>query len=1034
MDRLGYTLYIKAGVCIIRSPKNTMIAQIPLIRGLYRVTNVPKPLKSPVATAASKLMSINELHRKMGHVNCDDLWKMVKDGMVVGIDLDFNSKPDFCEACIKAKATRKPFPKRSETKYLNYGDKVVADTWGPAKVESLGGKKYYHLFQDLASHEEQVYFSRKKSEGFESYKTYEAWVNTQRGAKIRVFGSDRGGEFTSQIFDEHLEKKGTVRHLTVHDSPSSDGSAERANRTHLECVVAMLVSSGLPKSLWGEAVLHSVWIRNRVPTRSTDEDITPYEKGTGKKPNLSMLHEWGSTAWVKKLTASKLDSKVQKGNFVGFDEESKGYRIYWPEKKKVSIERDVYFNKDEVLRSSEVQIEGDWDIFANSDTTQALNESKNTEKPSKTVPDIPKVLAEDHLPLNPTPENENPPNSTTVDSQAPNPPDNESVTTPNQPTRRNSLKGLQQFNSNEYGRGKRRQNNTRSQQDSLILQHGESAFVLDENGCLEPGGVELDEVEWCRTAAIANSEDEPTMKEALGGDERKEWIEAIETELSQIEKLHTWDLIDAPHGTNVIPCRYVFRRKRDADGNIACYKARLVAKGYKQEFGVDYTETFAPTVRPATLRILLSFGAQKNASIHQIDIKNAYLNSYLKDDEVIHMQLPPLYHEFRQLPDNLRNAKNVAARLYRPIYGTKQGARTWYLRVVDTFTGLGYTVSMADEAVFYKIDNDGYIIAAVATDDFTIITNSDKSVDLLKQQIRERFEITDLGPINWLLGIKITQNLEDRTISLSQQSYIEQILTRFGLEESRAATTPLEPGIDLTPDSPSVSSTLLTPSEKTKYREMIGSLMYVSVMTRPDITFAVSTLSQYLETPHSTHLKAVTRVFRYLLGTKSIQLVLGGSQCRITGYSDADWASHLHRHSISGFVYFIGGGIVSWSSKKQPIITLSSTEAEYVALTHSSKDILWIHKFLSELSSIFSFNLPTTLFCDNQGAIRLSKDSTFHARTKHIDIHFHFIRQTVSSGNVSLKYCPTSDMIANIFTKSLTHVKFIKFQDLLGLR
>src|SRR5271168_2333146 len=149
--------------------------------------------------------------------------------------------------------------------------------------------------------------------------------------------------------------------------------------------------------------------------------------------------------------------------------------------------------------------------------------------------------------------------------------------------------------------------------------------------------------------------------------------------------------------------------------------------------------------------------------------------------------------------------------------------------------------------------------------------------------------------------------------------------------------------------------------------------------------------------------------------------------CKITGYSDADWASHLHRHSISGFVYFIGGGIVSWSSKKQPIVNLSSTEAEYVALTHSSKDILWIHKFLSELSTIFSFDLPTTLFCDNQGAIRLSKDSTFHARTKHIDIHFHFIRQTVSSGNVSLKYCPTSDMIADIFTKSLAHVKFAKF-------
>ena len=209
--------------------------------------------------------------------------------------------------------------------------------------------------------------------------------------------------------------------------------------------------------------------------------------------------------------------------------------------------------------------------------------------------------------------------------------------------------------------------------------------------------------------------------------------------------------------------------------------------------------------------------------------------------------------------------------------------------------------------------------------------------------------------------------------------------------------------------------------------------MYTTVMTRPDIAFAVSTLSQHLETPHSTHMKAVTRVFRYLAGTKELKLTLGGDDYTVTGYSDADWASHLHRHSISGFGFFIGQGIVSWSCKKQPIVTLSSTEAEYVALTHSSKDILWIHKILSEFSPTFDFSMPTTLHCDNQGAIRLSRDSTFHGRTKHIDVHFHFIRQTISSGHITLKYCPTDEMIADIFTKSLSHVKFRKFRDLLGL-
>jgi hypothetical protein len=209
--------------------------------------------------------------------------------------------------------------------------------------------------------------------------------------------------------------------------------------------------------------------------------------------------------------------------------------------------------------------------------------------------------------------------------------------------------------------------------------------------------------------------------------------------------------------------------------------------------------------------------------------------------------------------------------------------------------------------------------------------------------------------------------------------------------------------------------------------------MYITVMTQPDIAFTVSTLSQYLEAPWSTHMKAVTRVFHYLSGMKHLKLVLGGSHGTISGYSDADWASHLHCHWILGFVYFIGDGIISWSCKKQPIITLSSTEAKYVALTHSSKDILWIHKILSEFSHIFDFSIPTTLFCDNQGAIHLSKDSTFHAQTKHIDIHFHFIQQTVSSGHIILKYCPTNEMIADIFTKLLPHIKFQKFRDLLGL-
>ena len=199
------------------------------------------------------------------------------------------------------------------------------------------------------------------------------------------------------------------------------------------------------------------------------------------------------------------------------------------------------------------------------------------------------------------------------------------------------------------------------------------------------------------------------------------------------------------------------------------------------------------------------------------------------------------------------------------------------------------------------------------------------------------------------------------------------------------------------------------------------------------ISFTITTLSQYLDTPQTTHLNAVQCIFSYLSGTRGLKLILGGKNNHLIGFSDVDWASHLHHHSISGFAYFVGLGAMSWSAKKQPIITLSSTESEYVALTHASKEAIWLHKLLDKLYFIYPISLPTTLHCDNQGAIELLKDSKFHAHMKHIDIHFHFICQTVMQGHIAIQYCPTNNMVADIFTKSLAHVKFQKFRTLLNV-
>jgi hypothetical protein len=547
VDRAGFSLFIKGGICEIRTSASKVIGLIPQTRGLYRISDSRTRMSYPpthTASVADKQISINELHRRMGHVNHEDLHRMIEKGMVTGVNLDTSSKVEFCKSCIKAKATRKPFPKESKSEYKAYGDKVVTDVWGPAPVKSLGGKSYYLLFIDLSSHEERIYFLRYKSEAFDDYKKYEAWVKVQRNGRIAILGCDRGGEFTSKEFTNHLENAGTIRHLTVHDSPSSNGIVERANRTLLDGARAMLDESGLPKNLWAEAISHHVWIRNRVPTRSVPLNKTPHEIATNRKPDLSNIRPWGCKAWVKKLDVGKLEPRAELCHFVGVDSESKGLRVYWPGKNRVSIERDVYFNENDVLANDEVLIEGEIDTRTN----------LNVPHPSKS--DInPLSIQNDPIEPKVLPNNveitENP-SSTTVQ--------------PKRPTRRNSLEGLPQFNNEDFGRGRRRRVPT-SRPDAALVDAEEQLDVedveemLDQKGKVLMGkggdvdGLLADEME----TALAISEDEPSLREALNGDEKEAWMDAIEAELTQMEKVNAWAPVVPPSDANIIPSLFVFR-------------------------------------------------------------------------------------------------------------------------------------------------------------------------------------------------------------------------------------------------------------------------------------------------------------------------------------------------------------------------------------------------------------------------------------------------------------------------------------------
>src|SRR5271155_296226 len=345
--------------CQIYDKEWKIIGRIKVKGGLYRVY-ATHPIEEEYAGKAKEVLTIDELHRRLGHVSHERARLLVKKGLVEGVELDMNSKATVCESCEWAKGERKAIVRvRDERRTTTVGEEIHSDLWGPAPVETINHKRYYISFTDDYSRYSNVYFLNAKDEAFTAYQYYEAWMKTQHNVQIKSLHSDRGGEYLSEEFSNHLKKAGTTRKLTVHDTPEYNGVAERLNRTIIAKVRAMLHDSDLPKFLWGEATRHAVYLKNRTWTRTLGE-TTPFEVLTGKKPDLSTIHPWGCRVRVHDTSGSKLDGRSKIGRWMGFDEETgDGHRIYWAEKRSITIERSVKFNFEEEIIVGQLPLEGE---------------------------------------------------------------------------------------------------------------------------------------------------------------------------------------------------------------------------------------------------------------------------------------------------------------------------------------------------------------------------------------------------------------------------------------------------------------------------------------------------------------------------------------------------------------------------------------------------------------------------------------------------------------------------------------------------
>jgi hypothetical protein len=532
--------------------------------------------------------------------------------------------------------------------------------------------------------------------------------------------------------------------------------------------------------------------------------------------------------------------------------------------------------------------------------------------------------------------------------------------------------------------------------------------------------------EWWKAAAaeqanIALSEPQ-TYQQAVTSPDNQQWLEAINAEYKSLRDNETWELVEKPKDRKLVSCKWVFKVKHNADGSIDRYKARLVARGFTQTEGVDYNETYAPVVKMTSIRVLLSIVAIHDLELHQMDVKTAFLNGVLEEE--IYMQQPEGFVQ--------SGKEHLVCKLKRTLYGLKQSPRVWYQTIDKFFADMGFKRVEGDYGLYVIWNEDVKCIIALYVDDLLLACNSVGYMEELKHALHNEYEMKDLGQAKYVLGIEIERQRSRREIYLSQQQYIENVLEKFRMSDCKPMSTPMESNIKLT------KASALSEHEKQEmaavpYQSAVGSLMYAMTCTRPDIAYAVSSVSRYCSNYNSEHWTAVKRIMRYLRGTADYRLKLGGgTQVLLSGYCDADWAGDLdERKSTTGYAFYIGDGVVSWNSKRQPTVALSTAEAEYMAAAQATKESLWLKQLLSELG--FTHSEAVSIQSDNQGCIALTKNPAYHSRTKHIDIRHHFIRDTVESGEIELQYCATDEMVADVLTKALAREKHEKHTAALGL-
>jgi len=974
----GNTGEIHSDEIIIKNKKGKVLLRAAKKEDLYRIELQESHRELNLASVTLE-DDLKLLHERFAHVNKETLVQMIKHSSAIGLDKFKVDRPSQkkrsvieCESCQMGKQTKKSYPSSTRRRMEQVGDRIHVDVCGPIGTPTCSGKNYFVLFKDEYSNYRHILLVKGKDEVHDCIRRCMTIIRVDTGLKVKRLYSDKGSELISNRTQDYLLDEGIVHETSAAFTPQQNGFIERDNRTVVEAARTMLKHRKLPDKLWGEAANTAVYLLNRLSNKNTDNK-TPYELYFGSKPNITHLRIFGSLVYMK------VQHKKRSGYQKKLENRAKPMVLVGYEQNNTYRVYEPETNKVIITREVVIDETRGYD-FEKKDDTENLDyiifediygESETEGVAQEDVNDQSDVD-----------------DATPVASEDTDHGDQQKV--------REVESTPEPVNVSRYNL----RNRAGRTYENLLCYNTEEAEEAE--------------------ALIAYGDEPLSYREALKSEDSDKWLTAMKEEYDSLINQNTWEMAQLPENRRAIQCKWVFKKKYDTLGNVQRFKARLVAKGYSQRSGIDYKETFSPVVRMDSTRLLLAIAAERDLEMIHFDIKTAFL--YGKIEEEVYMTQP----------EGFTTGDKRVCRLIKSLYGLKQAPRAWNVCFTKFLKQFQLEPLVKDSCILMRKTDKNILVIAIYVDDGLVCCSNKKLLEQVLEHLKTKFQVTVMDP-KCFVGLEIQRNRKDRSLFISQEFYTKKILLRFEMQNSKCQSTPFDPNQKLCSMGAQIGAD--EPIVQVPYREAIGSLMYLMIGSRPDISYAVSLLSRYCEAPRKAHWNGVKRVFQYLNCTRNFGIKFHPEtrSKNIRCYVDSDYSSDLDTgRSISGYVLKYYSGPIIWKSSKQSTVATSTTEAEFVAAAQAIKEVLWLRQLLDELT--IKQMEPSEVFIDNQGAIKLLVNNQIHIKIKHIRVKYLFAREAAQNKEVAIKYIESENQEADSLTKALPKSKFIEFRSKLNIQ